>query len=107
GSTVGDQARSCRSPSGSRTTTMTSAPVPDNPASRTATPAVVPAGTTTREVGAATVGGDWDTMTSSDGRMMFDITMLAVAAILERAPTPSLSGPIQIFLQVRHTGTRQ
>src|SRR5690349_1837937 len=62
-STCGVHDRSRRWPSASRTTTIASEPLPGRPASRTAVPAVVPAGTTTRGGFWATAGRDSDTVT--------------------------------------------
>src|SRR5699024_9124435 len=53
-----------------RTTTISSAPVPVRPAARSALPAVVPAGTTTREVDAATADDGSDTTYSLDDLRM-------------------------------------
>src|SRR5690349_12078682 len=64
-SASGAQARSRSFPSASRTTTIVSSPLVGRPASRTAAPAVVPAGTTTREAATGETGGDWDTIGSS------------------------------------------
>src|SRR5688500_289769 len=64
-STCGVHDRSRRWPSASFTTTIASEPLPGSPASRTAVPAVVPAGTTTRGGFWATTGRDSDTMTPS------------------------------------------
>src|SRR5690349_7948471 len=64
-STCGVHDRSRRWPSASLTTTIASDPLPGRPASRTAVPAVVPAGTTTRGGFWATAGRDSDTMTPS------------------------------------------
>src|SRR5699024_4370708 len=66
----GAHARSRSSPVSSRTTTIASAPVPVQPAARSALPAVVPAGTTTREVDAATADDGSDTTYSLDDLRM-------------------------------------
>src|ERR1700761_8178954 len=66
-SSSGRHARSLRVPSGARTTTTVCGPVPERPASRTASPAVVPAPTRTVAAGAGAASEDTAVLLGREG----------------------------------------